>query len=245
MTEEMRMWVEVGFNVAYLIVIWGLVFAMIRRQPAIADADKPVTELFIWAFALLALGDTGHVGFRVLAYSMDGLESTVTLFGRQVGLVGLGALSTAVTVTFFYALMLVIWHRRFRKSYSWFGGLLFLAAAIRLLIMLFPQNQWNNVVPPQPWSLLRNLPLVILGLGVAYLMLRDSTRIDDNTFKWIGIMILVSYAFYAPVILFIQQVPAIGMLMIPKTMAYVAIGFIAYRDLFSAKLTVTSQVTVN
>lgn len=111
--------------------------------------------------------------------------------------------------------------------------------------MLFPQNQWNNVVPPQPWSLLRNLPLVILGLGVAYLMLRDSTRVDDNTFKWIGIMILVSYAFYAPVILFVQQVPAIGMLMIPKTMAYVAIGFIAYRDLFSAKLTVTSQVTVN
>jgi hypothetical protein len=245
MTEEMRMWVEVGFNVAYLIVIWGLVFAMIRRQPAVADADKPVTELFIWAFALLALGDTGHVGFRVLAYSMDGLESTVTLFGRQVGLVGLGALSTAVTVTFFYALMLVIWHRRFRKSYGWFGGLLFLAAAIRLLIMLFPQNQWNNVVPPQPWSLLRNLPLVILGLGVAYLMLRDSTRVDDNTFKWIGIMILVSYAFYAPVILFVQQVPAIGMLMIPKTMAYVAIGFIAYRDLISAKLTVTSQVTVN
>ncbi len=245
MTEEMRMWVEVGFNVAYLIVIWGLVFAMIRRQPAIADADKPVTELFIWAFALLALGDTGHVGFRVLAYSMDGLESTVTLFGRQVGLVGLGALSTAVTVTFFYALMLVIWHRRFSKSYGWFGGLLFLAAAIRLLIMLFPQNQWNNVVPPQPWSLLRNLPLVILGLGVAYLMLRDSTRVDDHTFKWIGIMILVSYAFYAPVILFVQQVPAIGMLMIPKTLAYVAIGFIAYRDLFSAKLTVTSQVTVN
>lgn len=245
MTEEMRMWVEVGFNVAYLIVIWGLVFAMIRRQPAIADADKPVTELFIWAFALLALGDTGHVGFRVVAYSMDGLESTVTLFGRQVGLVGLGALSTAVTVTFFYTLLLVVWHRRFQEPYGWFGGLLFLATAIRLLIMLFPQNQWNNVVPPQPWSLLRNLPLVILGLGVAYLMLRDSTRVDDNTFKWIGIMILVSYAFYAPVILFVQQVPAIGMLMIPKTMAYVAIGFIAYRDLFSAKLTVTSQVTVN
>lgn len=232
MTEEMRIWVEVIFNVGYLIVVWGLVMAMIRRQPNITEDKKSVTELFIWAFALLALGDTGHVGFRVLAYSMTGLESTVSLFGRQVGLVGLGALSTAITVTFFYVLMLVIWHRRFQLPYGWFGGLLFLSAAVRLLLFLLPQNQWNNPVPPQPWSLVRNLPLVILGLGVAYLMLRDSSTVRDTTFKWIGIMILVSYAFYAPVILFVQQVPVIGMLMIPKTLAYVAIGFIAYRDLF-------------
>jgi hypothetical protein len=45
-------------------------------------------------------------------------------------------------------------------------------------------------------------------------------------------MILVSYALYIPVILFVQQVPLIGMLMIPKTMAYVAIGFIAYLNLY-------------
>ena len=75
---------------------------------------------------------------------------------------------------------------------------------------------------------------VILGLGVAYLMLRDSARARDNTFKWIGIMILLSYAFYVPVILFVQQVPMIGMLMIPKTMAYVAIAFIAYNALYRA-----------
>jgi hypothetical protein len=46
----------------------------------------------IWAFALLALGDTGHVGFRVVAYALGGLEA-------HAGLVGLGALSTAYTVT--------------------------------------------------------------------------------------------------------------------------------------------------
>ncbi len=232
MTEEMRMWVEVSFNIAYLIVVWGLVIAMLRRQPTVNCDDQPVTELFIWAFALLALGDTGHVGFRVLAYSMDGLGSIISLFGREVGLVGLGALSTAVTVTLFYALMLVIWHRRYQKPYGWFGMLLFAAGAVRLIIMIFPQNQWNDSVPPQPWALIRNLPLVILGLGVAYLMLRDSAKSQDKPFRSIGIMILVSYAFYAPVILFVQQVPAIGMLMIPKTLAYVAIGFIAYISLF-------------
>jgi hypothetical protein len=45
-------------------------------------------------------------------------------------------------------------------------------------------------------------------------------------------MILVSYACYLPVILLVQQVPLIGMLMIPKTMAYLAIAIIAYRALY-------------
>ncbi len=232
MSESTRMWMEITFNVAYLIVVWGLVMAMIRRQPHVPEENKPVTSLFIWAFALLALGDTGHVGFRVLAYAGGNLESTISIAGREVGLVGLGALATAVTVTIFYVLMLVIWHRRYDKPYGWFGGLLFAAAAVRLLIMLFPANEWNNTVPPQPWSLYRNIPLMIQGLGVAYLILRDSRQVGDRPFTWIGIMILLSYAFYIPVILFVQQMPMIGMLMIPKTMAYVGIALIAYYSLF-------------
>ncbi len=238
MSESMRMWVEVSFNITYLVVVWGLVVAMRRRQPDVPADDKTLTQPFIWAFTLLALGDTGHVGFRVLAYAMDGLNTTVNVFGRrmdQVGLVGLGALSTAVTVTFFYVLMLVIWRRRFDKPYGWFGALLLVVTAARFIIMLFPQNQWNNEVPPQPWGIIRNLPLTILGLGVAYLMLRDALANRDNTFKWIALMIVVSYAMYIPVILFVQVAPMVGMLMIPKTLAYVAAGFIAYRDLFTAR----------
>jgi hypothetical protein len=226
------MWMEISFNIVYLIVVWGLVILMIRRQPGVAEADKPVTRLFIWAFAFLALGDTGHVGFRVLAYAGGDLERTISLFGRDLGLVGLGALATAVTVTIFYMLMLVIWQRRYDKPYGWFGWLLFAAGIARLLIMLFPANEWNNTVPPQPWSLYRNLPLMIQGLGVVYLILRDSRAAGDRPFTWIGIMILFSYAFYIPVILFVQKMPLIGMLMIPKTIAYVGIALIAYYSLF-------------
>jgi hypothetical protein len=32
--------------------------------------------LACWAFFLLALGDTGHVGFRVAAYALGGMEKT-------------------------------------------------------------------------------------------------------------------------------------------------------------------------
>lgn len=235
MSEEMRMWMEISFNIAYLTVIWIMVILMIRRQPAVPAADKPVTKLFIWAFGLLALGDTGHVGFRVWAYATGSLESTITILGREMGLVGLGAMATAFTVTIFYVLILMIWQRRYQKPYGWFGMLLFAAAAVRLLIMLFPANEWNNSVPPQPWSLIRNLPLIVQGLGVAYLILRDSSAVGDRPFTWVGIMILLSYAFYLPVILFVQQVPTIGMLMIPKTLAYVGIALIAYFSLFKSK----------
>jgi hypothetical protein len=231
-SESVRMWTEVSFNVAYLVVVWGLVVAMARRATDVEPRNRRAARLVRWAFALLALGDTGHVGFRVLAYAQGDMQATVRLFGQEFGLVGLGALSTAVTVTFFYVLILVLWRTRFDRSYGWFGYLLLGTAAARLVLMVPAANQWNNVVPPQPWSLVRNLPLLLQGLGVAYLILRDARQAGDRAFTWIGVMILVSYACYTPVILFVQQAPLVGMLMIPKTMAYVAIGFIAYFNLY-------------
>ena len=223
---------EVAFNIAYLVAIWALVVMMITRHARMPAAGGVLRRWFIIAFGLLALGDTGHVGFRVLGYASGNLEA-VTVPGTGIGLVGLGAFFTAFTVTLFYVCALFAWRERFAKPLGAFGAVLIVAAVVRLIVMLFPQNDWSSSVPPQPWSLYRNLPLMLLGLGVAYLVLRDATKASDRPFKWIGDMILVSYAFYTPVILFVQIVPVVGMLMIPKTLAYVAIAAIGYRSLFS------------
>jgi hypothetical protein len=232
MPEDVRMWVEISFNISYLIVVWGLVITMLRRRSLVATEDQRAAQLVIWTFGLLALGDTGHVGFRVWAYALGDLESSVMVLGRPLGLVGVGALATAVTVTIFYVLMLELWRIRFHKQYGPFEMLLLAAAVVRLILMAFPANEWNSVVPPQPWSTIRNLPLIVQGLGVAYLILRDARGTGDRTFQWIGASILVSYACYMPVIFFVQQAPLVGMLMIPKTLAYVAVGFLAYFELF-------------
>jgi hypothetical protein len=233
MSESALIWFEVIFNVAYLIAIWGIVMAMTLHRDRVAPQDRRVAALGRWAFLLLALGDTGHVGFRVWAYAAGGLESTVAVLGREVGLVGLGALATAITVTFFYVLMVVMWHERFHKPYGWFGALLFVMAGLRLLLMIPAANQWNSVTPPQPWSIVRNLPLTVLGLGVAYLFLRDALRTHDRPFVWVGGLIVLSYAMYIPVILFVQQAPLVGMLMIPKTLAYVGVAVVLWRSLYS------------
>jgi hypothetical protein len=225
MSESLRMWVEILFNVTYLVAVWTLVVMMARRLPTVSPEDRPVAVRFTWAFGLLALGDTGHVGFRVVAYLLGGLEAHPLL-------VGLGALSTAYTVTFFYMLMLDIWRLRFKKPLGIFGWVLLGAGVVRLVVMAFPQNQWGQVIAPYDWSLLRNALLVVQGLGVMYLILRDAIRTGDTPFKWIGVMIAFSYAFYAPVILWAAQVPTLGMLMIPKTCAYLAVAIIGYRALF-------------
>jgi hypothetical protein len=234
MSENLRMWVEILFNVTYLVVVWTLVVMMARRLPTVAPEDRPVAVRFTWAFGLLALGDTGHVGFRVVAYLLGGLEAHPLL-------VGLGALSTAYTVTIFYMLMLDIWRLRFKKPLGIFGWVLLGAGVVRLVVMAFPQNQWGQIVAPYDWSLLRNALLVVQGLGVMYLILRDAIRTGDAPFKWIGVMIACSYAFYAPVILWAAQAPMLGMLMIPKTCAYLAVAIIGYRAIFMRKTSLQSQ----
>jgi hypothetical protein len=232
MPEALQMWVEVSFDIIYLIVIWYLVILMLRHRSVVKPENQRVAWLVLNAFMLLALGDTAHVGFRVLAYAAGDMATQVSFLGTQFGLLGLGELATAITVTLFYVLMLAIWRNRFNKEYGPFVHFLLACTVIRLLLIALPANQWDSLMPPQPWATIRNLPLLIQGMGVAYLFLRDTRASKDRTFTWIAIMILVSFACYMAVILLYQQAPLIGMLMIPKTVAYVVACLFAYNKLY-------------
>lgn len=238
MSESLRITVEIGFDVLYLIVVWWMVYLMTRRLPEVSSENYPLANRFRWAFFLLALGDTGHVGFRTVAYLFGGLEANPLL-------VGLGALATAVTVTFFYVLMLDIWRLHFGQKYGWFEYLLIASAPARFIVMAFPGNDWGSLVPPVFWGPFRNVFLMILGLGVLFLILRDSLKTNDRLFRWVAYCIFFSYLFYAPVIFWVRQVPMLGMLMIPKTIMYVAIAFLAYRGLYPQKKLVSARAATD
>lgn len=225
MTDDMQILMEITFNIFYLAFIWLIVILMSLKMENIETRDLSLAQRFRLALLLLGIGDTGHVGFRVIAYFSGGLEANSTL-------VGYGALSTAITVTFFYMILLDGWRINFNKEKSWLYYLLMVVGVLRFIIMVFPQNQWDSLGPPLDWVFYRNLPLIILGLAVAFLILQDSYKIDDPNFKKIGYSIVVSFAFYIPVILLVQQIPIIGMLMIPKTMTYMAMAWFAYRFYF-------------
>jgi hypothetical protein len=47
----------------------------------------------------------------------------------------------------------------------------------------------------------------------------------------IAIGISLSFLFYIPVVLFASAVPAVGALMMPKTLAYVYVIYVAYKEI--------------
>jgi hypothetical protein len=226
MPETTRFWIEISFNILYLVTVWWIVIVMFSRRSMVSAGDRKTAALILWAFFFLGLGDVGHVGFRLVAYALGGLETSVHIFGQQLRIAPMGSLATAITFTFFYIILIMVWKEHFNKSYGWFCYLLFAVAVIRLLLMTSPLNGWNSLQAQQPWSIYRNVPLMLMQLGVAYLILRDGISQNDKTFKWIGFLILVSLACYAPVIFLQQQLPLIGMLMIPKTIAYIVIALL-------------------
>ena len=226
MTSDPQILMEITFNLIYLGLIWLLVVVMTYKMGTVKEDHINIAKRFRLAFFLLALGDSGHVGFRVIAFLRGGLDKNSTM-------VGLGTLSTAITLTFFYMVLLDIWRVNFNKDKDLLFNLLMVSGVIRLILMIFPQNQWGNVVPPFEWGVLRSIPLIILGITVAILMLWDGYKINDTRYKNISYSILASYIFYLPVIFFVQRIPIIGMLMIPKTIMYLVMAWLAYRYYFS------------
>lgn len=231
MNSSMQVWGEIGFNLIYLLAIWWLVIRMWSFRTQVPERTRSSAASLLWAFFLLAVGDSGHVGFRVLAHLTGNLETTINIFGLQIGLIGLGVLSTSITVTFFYLLLLRAWQQRFNDTSRWPMVLAIVLVLVRFALMIPAQNEWNSIVSPQPWSMIRNIPLIGLGSIVATFFLKDGRR--DRIFWKIGWAVVISFAFYIPVILWVERYPMIGMLMIPKTMAYLVMAWYAYKGWFS------------
>lgn len=227
MTLTAAQWMEVVFNLAYLVTMGALVTVMWSRP-----APLPLQQRLREGFLLLLLGDLGHVGFRVVALFLGGLSTEVDVLGFSVPLVGAGALSTATTITVLYVLLLEAWRLRFERARDAVYWVLVGLAVVRLVLFVPDGNQWASVVPPFGWSLVRNAPLTVLGLAVAAFFLRDGWREGDATFTALGWLIVTSFAFYLPVILFVQVAPVVGVLMVPKTLAYVAMAWLAVAKLF-------------
>ena len=92
-----------------------------------------------------------------------------------------------------------------------------------------PQNDWLSAHPPLSWGIWRNIPFALLGLLILLLFYHSARQHQDRAFRFMWLTIVLSFAFYLPVVLFADTVPLIGMLMIPKTCAYVWTVLIGYR----------------
>lgn len=208
---------ETIFDIVYLIGVITLGILILCW----AKGNKQFILFGIMAI-LLGCGDAFHLVPRMYALLSDGLEN-------HAAAVGIGKLITSVTMTVFYIMLYHIWQIRYKA-----GGklgltvLIYVSAAVRIALCAFPQNEWVSADAPLSWGIYRNIPFVILGAVIIVLYFIKARLNQDKTFRFMWLAITLSFLFYIPVVLFADAVPIIGMLMIPKTCAYVWIVIMGY-----------------
>ncbi len=209
--------VETLFDAVYLTSVITIGILMIR-----GSKGNRQFGLFGWMAVVLGVGDSFHLVPRALALCTTGLENyTVSL--------GIGKWITSVTMTIFYVLLYYVWRQRYKITGQ--GGLtaaMYGLAGVRIALCMMPQNQWLSAGAPLAWGIYRNIPFALLGLLVIILFYRSAKEHGDKAFSRMWLTIVLSFGFYIPVVLWADAIPMIGMLMIPKTCAYVWTVLIGY-----------------
>lgn len=173
------------------------------------------------AAGLLLFGDALHLIPRIV-FDLEDLGHKGT-HPHRVAVLGLGSLASSLTMTGFYLVLYQVfdlWAQMLHDSGPkgagpvWYA--LVVVAVMRAVLCLLPQNRWLSG-GDHTWSLIRNAPFVCMGaITVCYLV------------AWYGLvstaaLVLLSFACYMGTVLLARKRPAFGMLMIPKTVCYMAI----------------------
>lgn len=165
--------------------------------------------------ALLGAGDSFHLVPRAYALWTTGLEANAAALG-------VGKFITSITMTLFYLILYYIWRDYYRVEESrGLTGAMWALALTRIGLCLLPQNQWLAYRQPLFWGVLRNIPFGVMGILIIVIFAREGKRTGDRVFRGMPLAVALSFGFYLPVVLFSGVAPAVGMLMIPKTLAYV------------------------
>ena len=208
---------ETAFDIIYLVSVITLGIIIVKDS----RGNRQFSLFGIMAI-VLGTGDAFHLFPRAVALCTTGLES-------YTAALGFGKLVTSITMTVFYVILYHIWLLRYGKKERLLTVSVYALAAIRIILCLMPQNDWLSASSPLSWGIYRNIPFTILGIMMIVLFYREAKANSDTTFRWMWLAITLSFACYIPVVLFSDAVPVTGMLMIPKTCAYVWAVVIGYK----------------
>lgn len=200
---------ETIFDILYL----G--FALITGLTMLARGKGRLVKLAGLMTALLGAGDAFHLVPRSYALWTNGLEANAAALG-------IGKFVTSITMTVFYLLLYYIWRERYGiREEKQLTAAMWLLSIIRIVLCLLPQNQWLQYRQPLLFGILRNVPFAVMGVIIIVIFAREIKRTKDDVFRFMPLAVGLSFGFYLPVVLFSGTAPAVGMLMIPKTLAYV------------------------
>ena len=216
---------ETTFMVAYLL------FLLVSGIISIVNKNYGLIILIM----LLGIGDAFHLIPRII-------KNIKGDFKKSDFYLGLGNQISSITMTIFYIVLILLlgvslkpiddlaiptsmidnikhclsafFMTTTNPSLDFLISSIFYLGIIRIILCLLPQNNWYKKEGNFKWSVIRNIPFIIMGIIMTIYMIKYS-------YYYLGILILLSFLFYIPVALFAKKNPKLGMLMIPKTICYI------------------------
>lgn len=210
---------ETLFDAVYLIGVITVGIIMVTK----AKGNKQF-KLFGLMAVLLGAGDAFHLIPRSYALLTTGLEANAAALG-------IGKFITSITMTIFYVILYHIWRQRYNiEGRKGLTLSIYALSIIRIALCFFPQNDWLNYNAPVSWGIYRNLPFAIMGIIIICIFYSEVKKHADENFRFMWLAIVLSFALYMPVVLWATTIRWIGILMIPKTLAYVWIVIMGFKE---------------
>ena len=201
------------FDLMYLALVIGLGIRLLIEK-------GKITKMFGIMAILLGFGDSFHLLPRIVSHlSPGGFEANAAFLSW-------GQFVTSITMTIFYVIFYHFYKNQSgdddkRKMFA-----VYALAALRIVLILLPANNWGHMPGNYMFGIYRNIPFAILG---GLLICWAYQRRDCPGFGRMWYLILISFLCYIPVVLWSDSFPIVGILMIPKTLAYLMIVVSGYR----------------
>ena len=207
------------FSTAYLILVITL-----GCYTVFHSKNNRQYRLFGIMTLILGFGDAFHLVPRIIALNTTGL-------GDYTAALGFGKLTASITMTLFYVILYHIWKMRYNVTdKNTLTVSVYVSAVTRIILCLFPQNNWLSIDAPYEWGIYRNIPFVVLGIIIIVIYFQMARKNNDHVFRFLWFAVLLSFIFYIPVVLWADINPLFGMFMLPKTCAYVWIVWMGFRS---------------
>lgn len=212
---------EAIFDAAYLIfdLIAAILFFLFSKG----------NVLFI-LYGILTLALCGGDAFHLVPRIKRAVWGSNERIKKQLGI---GLQVSSITMTAFYIILMYIWKFTFPeyKVPVIIEAIIWISAIVRMVICLFPQNNWCTEEGNRTLSVIRNTVFAVTGIGVILLYLISGNANGYHMTRMVA-AILISFGCYIPVTLFSKTKPRVGLLMIPKTCAYMWIIAMGLQLLF-------------
>ena len=185
--------------------------------------------LFI-LYGILTLTLCGGDAFHLVPRIIRAVCGSNDKIKRQLGI---GLQVSSITMTVFYIILMYIWKFTFPELEIpvIIKAVIWISAVVRIVICMFPQNNWCTDEGNMKLSIIRNAVFAVTGIGVIILYLTSGNTYGYHMTRMVA-AIIISFGGYLPVTLFSKTKPKVGLLMIPKTCAYMWIIAMGLQLLF-------------